>query len=550
MYKRYINNYLITSDLIIGMLNMVKIDLIFAPFWSPVMPPHGIACLSSFLKEYDNEVKSYDLNVELASVYKLFKKMLSMPIDLEATIESLSYPFLISMFYDEKDWRYVLKELIKERSLLEGEFLDINSDWLLNNKLKRTIEDKIDLWINDILNDEPEIVGFSTLCTNLPLSLLIAKKIKMEQKNITTVLGGPHIFWFNKVMMKDLPWIDAIVKGEGELAFLRIINELKKKSCLKKIIIEQQLKDIDSLPPPDYIDFDLKNYIYAAVPISMSRGCVNNCDFCHEKRFWKTFRSKKPETVLREIEIGLDKYKLDSFLFCDSLINGDKELLKKFCKLLISKQLDIYWSSHASIRNIDEDLIKMMNESGCRCLLFGVESGSQKILNNMHKGIELKNIEKTLRLTMKQDIWPLTYWMIGYPGENIVDIEKTKDFIIRNKENIGSAVFHSFILTKETPIYNNPQDYGISIKMNPKLNKINNFLWSHDYEIKGGISRKDILKHTIDCRKEINFDGCISMYFPLNKELYPLFFQERKSGKLKDQWNDYPNFNTVLNKVL
>ncbi len=530
---------------------MVKIDLVFAPFWSPVMPPHGIASLSSFLKENGHEVRAIDFNVELPSVYKLFKKMLSMPIDLEATVESLSYPFLISLFYDEKDWKNVLKELIKDRSLFRGNYLEIYVDWLLNNKLKRTVEDKIESWVNNILDNDPDIVGFSTLCTNFPLSLLIAKEIKKERNNILTILGGPHVFWFDNTVMRYLPWIDVVVKGEGELALLKTVNEFKNNFCHKRrVISEPYLKDINNLPPPDFSDFDFGKYIYGAIPLSTSRGCVYNCNFCHEKRFWRTFRSKKPKTIVEEIGIDLERYALDSFLFCDSLINGNKKLLEELCELIISKELDIYWSAHASIRNMDEELLRKMKKSGCRCLLYGIESGSQRILNKMHKGITLKEIEKTLKLTMDIGIWPLTYWLIGFPGETVFDIKKTKNFIIKNKDNIGSAVFHSFILSKETPIYNNPQEYGISIKRNSKLDKIYHFLWSHNYIIKDGIPRKEVLKHAINCRKEINFNFCISMYFPLNRELYPLFCQERLSRKLKDQWYDAPNFNAILNRFL
>ncbi|UCD14546.1 MAG: cobalamin-dependent protein [Thermoplasmatales archaeon] len=530
---------------------MVNINLVFAPFWSPVMPPHGIACLSSFLKENGHDVRTIDLNVELPSVYKLFKKMLSMPIDLEATVESLSYPFLISLFYDEKDCKNVLKDLIKDRTLFGNNYLENNVDWLLNNKLKRTIKYRIGLWVKNILDDDPDIVGFSTLCTNFPLSLLIAKEIKKERRDILTILGGAHVFWFKEETMRNLPWIDVIVKGEGEMAFLKIIDELKNNSLPKRhIVSEPYLKDINNLPPPDFSDFDFEKYIYGAIPISMSRGCVYNCSFCHEKRFWKNFRSKKPETIVKEIETDLERYNLDSFLFCDSLINGNTKLLEKYCELIVSKGIDIYWSAHASIRSMDEALLKKMKNSGCRCLLYGIESGSQRILNKMHKGIALKEIERVLKLTMGMNIWPLTYWLIGFPGESIADINKTKDFIIKNRDSIGSAVFHSFILSRVTPIYNNPQDYGISIDRRPQLDKIDHFLWSHNYTVKEGISHKEVLKQTINCRKEINFDCCISMYFPLNRELYPLFYKERMSGKLKDQWYGIPDFNVVLNRVL
>lgn len=525
---------------------MLNIDLIFAPFWSPVVPPYGIASLSSFLKEKGYNVRIIDLNVELPQIYKWFKRLLSMPFDLEATIESLSYPFLISMFYDRNDRKKILTELIKNNTLFEGDDLEVVIDWLINNKLKRTVEDKINTWVNNILNDDPHIVGFSTVCTNFPLSLSIAKEIKKQRRDILTVLGGPHVFWYTNEIVKYLPYIDIIVKGEGEQAFLKIIDELKNNpSTQKRILFEPYLKDINDLPQPDFSDFDFGTYIYRAIPISISRGCVYNCRFCHEKRFWKTYRSKKTETIIKEIETDLERYNIDSFLFCDSLINGNKKLLEKICEKIISKEIDIYWSAQASIRNMDKELLKKMSKSGCRCLLYGIESGSQRILNKMNKGTTLYEIEKVLKLTMNMDIWPLTYWLIGFPGETINDIKKTKDFIIKNKKNIGSAVFHRFILSKETYIYNNPQEYGISIEKNQTLNKINHFLWSNNYTIEKGISNKEALKQTINCRKEINFDSGISMYFPLNRELYPLFYKEKMSGKLKDQWYESPNFSSI-----
>ncbi len=527
---------------------MVHIDLIFAPFWSPVVPPYGIASLSSFLKEKGHSVKTFDFNVELPHVYKLFKRMLSMPIDLESTVESLSYPFLLSLFCNEKDWKNILKELIQNSTLFQGDDLEFYVDWLFSNKLKRIVEDRIKIWVNNILDNDPDIVGFSSICTNFPLSLIIAKEIKKERKEILTILGGPHVFWFTREILKNLPWIDFIVKGEGELAFLKIIDKLKNHHLHQgRIIFEPYLKDIRNLPYPDFSDFYFEKYIYGAIPVSMSRGCVYNCSFCHEKRFWKTYRSKNIDVVINEIESDLERYNFDSFLFCDSLINGNKKLLERFCEKIISKEIGIYWSAHASIRKMDKELLKKMRKSGCGCLLYGIESGSQKVLNKMHKGTFVSEIENILKFTMDMDIWPLTYWLIGYPGEEIYDIRKTKDFIIKNKNNIGSAVFHRFLLTKNTPIYDNPGKFNISIERNPMLNNIDQFLWSHDYTINKGITNQDALLQTINCRKEINFGSNISMYFPLNKELYPLFYKEKFSGKIKDQWHDTPNFNGMFN---
>jgi len=87
----------------------------------------------------------------------------------------------------------------------------------------------MDVWVNNILNDDPDIVGFSTVCTNFPLSLIIAKEIKKQRRDILTVLGGPHVFWYTDEIIKYLPYIDIIVKGEGELAFLKILKHSYKK---------------------------------------------------------------------------------------------------------------------------------------------------------------------------------------------------------------------------------------------------------------------------------------------------------------------------------
>ncbi len=526
---------------------MVNIDLIFAPFRISVAPPYGIANLSSFLKEKGYNVRSLDLNAEISEVYKFFKRMMCMPVDLEATIESLSYPFLISLFYNPEDSKNVLRELMINNTLFEKDDLDYFIDWLLNNRLKLTVEKKIKIWVNRILNGDPDIVGFSTFCTNFPLTLIIAKELKKERKDLLIVLGGPHVFWYTNEILQHLPWIDVIVKGEGESAFLKIINEFKNNSSISGgIIFEPNIKDINDLPFPDFSDFDFGKYMYGAIPISMSRGCVYNCSFCHEKRFWKTFRSKKPHTVVKEIETQLDKYDLDSFLFCDSLINGNRTLLKQFCEILIAKDLEIYWCGHSSIKNIDKELLKKIRKAGCGSLFYGVESGSQRILDKMHKGTNLFEIEKTIENTMREDIWPLTYWLIGFPGEQISDIKKTKDFILKNKDNIGGAVFHRFILTKESPVFNTPQLFGISLKENPILDKMDPFLWSHNYIVEKGVSQQGALKQALACRKEINFDQGISMYFPLNRELYPLFYTEKKSGNLlKDRWYDSPDFKGI-----
>lgn len=159
--------------------------------------------LSSFLKENGYEVRTIDLNIKLPFVYKLFKKMLSMLIDLEATIESLFYPFLISLFYGEKDYKNLLKIFLKDRTVLDNNILENNVDWLFNNKLKRMTEDKIESWVKNILDDDPDIVGFSTVSTNFPLSLVIAKEIKRERIDILTILGGANVFWFDKEIMRS-----------------------------------------------------------------------------------------------------------------------------------------------------------------------------------------------------------------------------------------------------------------------------------------------------------------------------------------------------------
>ena len=107
-------------------------------------------------------MRAFDLNAELPDIYKFFKRMMCMPIDLEATILSLSYPFLISLFYNQEDKKNVLRELMINSTLFEKNNLENFIDWLFNNRLKISVERKIKVWVNRILDGEPDIMGVDT----------------------------------------------------------------------------------------------------------------------------------------------------------------------------------------------------------------------------------------------------------------------------------------------------------------------------------------------------------------------------------------------------
>ncbi len=257
--------------------------------------------------------------------------------------------------------------------------------------------------------------------------MYMIEQVKKKRPEARIAVGGPEAFnsWFLSKMQDemnfDIGMIDFVIQGEGEQELLTLLENLHEFPKQHDPYVMGGFKsrlDLDSLPFPDYDDFDLSRYDHPdGASIETSRGCVAKCSFCAETHFWK-FRYQKANRVIEEMKYQISKYGIRRFWFVDSLANGAYTEFKNLVHAIIDEGLDIRWNSYA--RNdgrMDLDLFKKIHQSGCTVLSFGVESGSQKVLDDMQKKVKIWEIENNLRDGRIAGMTNHCNWIVGFPTE-------------------------------------------------------------------------------------------------------------------------------------
>lgn len=293
----------------------------------------------------------------------------------------------------------------------------------------------------------PELVIASTSTMSFREDCSILREIK-DTTDCKTILFGSHVTFFPEAALMD-DATDFIIKNEPEFTIKRLVKLLSEKkdhSKLKGIGFKKSNKgivnkdgrfdeDLDELPIPDrtpIINFVYFNSLIKKTPwttMITSRGCLHDCNFCTSKRFYGySYRANSSQWVIKEIKylIGLG-YK--EIFFRDENFTTDKKRVKEICRLIIKENLKISWICSARVDAIDEKLLILMRKAGCHMIRFGVESGSQQILDNIKKGVSLKKIEEAFKLCHEHNIDTHAHLMVGCPGENWGTVNATIDFI-------------------------------------------------------------------------------------------------------------------------
>ena len=285
---------------------------------------------------------------------------------------------------------------------------------------------------------KPEIVGiysdtimYSDACT--------VARIAREQGSLV-VIGGPHA----SVMPETfLDVANIVVTGEGERAMWKIINDYTslKYNHTSHIWHGFTYGHLDYLPLPARELLDMKRYVrswYYLDSISTrlrgtnlvaSRGCPFQCTFCQpglRKIFGERIRERSPESVMGEIEHLISEYSINAIFFHDDTFTLRKKWVFKLCDLLESKTPKLLWACNTRADTIDEELMGRMRQAGLRCIHLGIESGSQRILDEVyHKGITLAQVRKVCDIARKYKVSVLGFFMLGAPGEKVEETEAT-----------------------------------------------------------------------------------------------------------------------------
>jgi radical SAM superfamily enzyme YgiQ (UPF0313 family) len=327
--------------------------------------------------------------------------------------------------------------------------------------------------IADIIRKEkPTIVGITCLTPFATKVKELAKLIKRTKPDIKIIVGGAHVTALPMNMLKDSN-IDVAAIGEGELTFLELTEHyIKGKGDIESIkgicYIEdgqfrinphrEYIQNLDDLPfparnllPNDKYSIPHSNSRRITSILTM-RGCPFNCNFCDYKFLMGAkLRVRSPKNVVDEIEECVKKYDITYFNFRDSTFALNENYVIGICKEILKRKLKIRWDCNGRANTVTEKMLKAMKKAGCVLVSYGIESGSQKILDFINKQTTVKQNYDAVRLTQKVGLNVLCYFMIGNPPDNKKTVEQTIDFAI--KLNPDFALFGLTTPFPGTPLF-------------------------------------------------------------------------------------------------
>jgi radical SAM superfamily enzyme YgiQ (UPF0313 family) len=301
--------------------------------------------------------------------------------------------------------------------------------------------------IKNIDKTQINIIGYTCFTEQRFSVWELAEAIKLDSilfnLNIVNVVGGAHAFLAaDQIIRHYSSFIDVVIKGEGEKAWEKLINDIYSGDAWKGIYESENIQDLDSLPHS--IDgFDLfanvPKEIEAEAPIVFSRGCTDYCSFCSTTKFWKGYRSRTAENVFQEMLKYYSRYGTKKFKFHDDASTADIENWKKLCRKIIDFHKNIIensgrnpsWEYEITARadQFDDELIDLLSLSGCKKVALGIESGNEALRKAMNKNLNIELAKVNMKKLMTAGIEVVMLFIVGYPGESDETIQETIDLI-------------------------------------------------------------------------------------------------------------------------
>lgn len=322
----------------------------------------------------------------------------------------------------------------------------------------------------EAIDDLPKanLYGISITSLELLQANRFARRIKKKYPAAKICLGGPGTY-----SDEFIEWevIDAICKGEGEFTVHEILKDAKA-GALKKIYLGKRVDNLNLLPlPARHLLKDKqggnifaynRNYKEGGSTVILStRGCPYNCHFCSSPYFTNShkFRFRSPEHVANEINHVVKKYNIRQFRFSDDMFTARRKNVLKLCDLI--GKMDIVWRISCRVNPIDQDMLDIMHQAGCKEISFGVESFDDGVLHMLNKKATAKDNANALELAAKAGIKTRVLLMIRTPGQTKHTAKINISYLERLPYNIIACT--GFIPIPGSAIWCRPDDFNIEI---------------------------------------------------------------------------------------
>jgi radical SAM superfamily enzyme YgiQ (UPF0313 family) len=312
-----------------------------------------------------------------------------------------------------------------------------------------------------------DVYGFSTICSSFPLTLRIAQQVKNADSKACIVLGGPQASVVDMPSMRDFGFIDFVVRGEAEETFPSLLHSLaggpahdgvsgltyRRQGEIVRNHNAPVIEDLDALPMPA---FHLYPYSHACelVPLELGRGCPFACTFCSTNDFFRRrFRLKSPGHVIAQMRRIKALYNITSFDLVHDMFTVDRKKVVAFCEAMLQCGEPFRWGCAARTDCIDDELIALMAQAGCRGIFFGIETGSARLQQVIHKGLDLVEAARRVRCTERHGVNTTVSLITGFPEEAQADLKDTVCFFMDAlRYDHAEPQLHLLAPLAETPI--------------------------------------------------------------------------------------------------
>lgn len=313
-----------------------------------------------------------------------------------------------------------------------------------------------------IRNSKPDVIGITANTMQIFEANKTAKIIKNIDKDLPVIIGGYHATAIPIKTLEEFTYFNYLVYGEGEITTYELIKKLENGKDISKIkgityrnndkikitAPQKQISNLDDLPFPAFDLFPLKKYkpFYSfekntiELPIITGRGCPYNCTFC-ARPMGNRVRYRSIGNILKEIKRDIDEFGVNQIHFMDETFTLDRKRTLRLCREIIKEKINrkLKWICETRVDKVDKETLRLMSKSGCRNILYGIESGNDKILNIIKKNITTKQSKNAVKLAKEAGINVIANFIIGLPYETKETIMDTINFAVKN--DIDFAIF-------------------------------------------------------------------------------------------------------------
>ncbi len=439
----------------------MKVALVQPPVWWTVEAPLGLAQMAGCAKAAGHEVSVFDVNI------RLWKEG-------DKAYESL-WQWEQFLYWNRPDF---VRKFFSDREAIIGGIVE------------------------EILRTDAMLIAFSVNSGSHLAALELARLIKEGDSRRKILMGGQY-FFFGDAIEPTLanPSVDAIIQGAGDEAFPRLLDRMAltgEIELLPGVWMRRggaavnggppaAVKDLDKVPFADFTGLPLDLYSDPVrLPFAASRGCVWQCRFCSARAFWKGYSYMSGERIFAEITHHKKLFPgRCHFEFHDITANGAPAELHRFAKLagefiLKSPQNFFGWKINAIIRpEMTAEILRDLRLANCHDIIYGIESGSPRVLKLMNKPYTHQTASRVLRDTKAAGINTTINIMFGFPGETDEDFQMTLDFIRDNRSSLhrvyGSATLTS--LEEQSYLHAHQEEFGVRAM---KPGKFHNLFWESE----------------------------------------------------------------------